>query len=217
MNSGKIGMLVTGPWDLSSAPRHRLRRAGDADVRRFGGGPSDDRRARTTGWCSTTATRRKQAAIDFVKWLTAPEQVKAFSLATGDLPIRESVGAGSGRSSTSSTRTCPAQRAFVENLANVKKVRPTGRAVPRDLRGAGPGDRVRHARQGAAGRRARTRPPRPRTRRWPRSRPESEHPETRPAGSVAGAAPRPLGQRDGLGAGEPGGGPDRRSSACCRC
>ena len=25
--------------------------------------------------------KRKQAAIDFVKWLTAPEQVKAYSLA----------------------------------------------------------------------------------------------------------------------------------------
>ena len=36
--------------------------------------------------------KRKQAAIDFVKWLTAPEQVKAFSLGTGDLPTRISVG-----------------------------------------------------------------------------------------------------------------------------
>ena len=27
-----------------------------------------------------------------MKWLSAPEQVKAFSLGTGDLPIRTSVG-----------------------------------------------------------------------------------------------------------------------------
>jgi len=36
--------------------------------------------------------KRKQAATDFVEWLTAADQVKSFSLATGDLPTRVSVG-----------------------------------------------------------------------------------------------------------------------------
>ena len=47
-NSGKIGMVITGPWDLSGFPDVELRRAGHAVVR-SGRQPRDDRRTRTTG------------------------------------------------------------------------------------------------------------------------------------------------------------------------
>ena len=59
-NSGKIGMMVTGPWDLSVFPTS-LRRADHADVRRLAAGTRRSP-ARTTGWCSTTATAQTQAA-----------------------------------------------------------------------------------------------------------------------------------------------------------
>ena len=54
-NSGKIAMLWTGPWDLSSI---------NADVSYGVAGPARGQRRRTraspgptTGWCSTTAPR----------------------------------------------------------------------------------------------------------------------------------------------------------------
>ena len=54
-NSGKIGMLVTGPWDLSAFPNVQVRRAGHADLPGHQRRPPDDLRARTTGSSSTTA------------------------------------------------------------------------------------------------------------------------------------------------------------------
>ena len=73
--------------------------------------------------------KRKQAAIDFVKWLTAPEQVKAFSLGTGDLPIRTSVGQDKAVLDKLNENV-PGTAAFVENLNNVKKVRPQVEQYP---------------------------------------------------------------------------------------
>ena len=72
---------------------------------------------------------RKQAAIDFVKWLTAPEQVKAFSLGTGDLPIRASVGQDQAFLDKLN-ENLPGSATFVENLSNVKKVRPQVEQYP---------------------------------------------------------------------------------------
>ena len=54
-NSGKIGMLVTGPWDLSGVPQRGLRRAGHAVLPGRQRRPPDHLRAATTGSSSTTA------------------------------------------------------------------------------------------------------------------------------------------------------------------
>ncbi|HET7070605.1 MAG TPA: hypothetical protein VFI40_07260, partial [Nocardioides sp.] len=69
-------------------------------------------------------SERKQAAVDFVRWLTAADQVKTTSLTTGDLPTRESVGSdASFRKQLEKNLTGSAT--FVQNLANVKKARPS--------------------------------------------------------------------------------------------
>jgi multiple sugar transport system substrate-binding protein len=73
--------------------------------------------------------KKKKAALDFVKWLTAPEQVKAFSLGTGDLPTRTSVG-GDQELLAKMNEKLPGSATFVENLNNVKKVRPTVEQYP---------------------------------------------------------------------------------------
>ncbi len=86
-------------------------------------------------------TAKKQAAVDFVKWLSAPEQVKAFSLGTGDLPIRTSVGKDQAVLDELN-KNVPGTATFVENLNNVEKVRPTVEQYPDDLRGARAGDRA---------------------------------------------------------------------------
>jgi multiple sugar transport system substrate-binding protein len=128
MNSGKIGMLVTGPWDLSSLtdisygvqvmPTY----PGSADGHQTISGPDN--------WVVfDNGDKRKQAAVDFVKWLTAPEQVKAFSLATGDLPTRTSVGQDQAFVGQLDQKL-PGVGVFVENLSNVKKARPTVQQYP---------------------------------------------------------------------------------------
>jgi multiple sugar transport system substrate-binding protein len=63
------------------------------------------------------------AAEQFLLWLTAPAQVKAFSLATGNLPTRQSVAGMSGFDSQMN-KMLPGVSTFISNLANVKQARP---------------------------------------------------------------------------------------------
>ena len=128
MNSGKIGMLVTGPWDLSSLTDIQYgvqvmpTFAGSAGAHQTISGPDN--------WVVfNNGDKKKQAAIDFVKWLTAAEQVKTFSLATGDLPTRLSVGEDQAVLAKLN-ENLPGSSTFVENLSNVKMVRPQVEQYP---------------------------------------------------------------------------------------
>ncbi len=123
MNSGKIGMLVTGPWDLSSLPDIDY---GVQVMPTFAGSDAGHQTiAGPDNWVVfDNGSERKQAAVDFVRWLTAADQVKTTSLTTGDLPTRESVGSdASFRKQLEKNLTGSAT--FVQNLANVKKARPS--------------------------------------------------------------------------------------------
>ena len=128
MNSGKIGMLVTGPWDLSSIP--------DVDygvqvMPTFAGSDAGHQTiAGPDNWVVfDNGSERKQAAVDFVRWLTAADQVRTTSLATGDLPIRESVGQDTSFQQQLD-QNLPGSSTFVKNLSNVKKVRPAVEQYP---------------------------------------------------------------------------------------
>ena len=128
MNSGKVAMLVTGPWDLSSLSdidygvQVMPTFAGSAGAHQTISGPDN--------WVVfNNGDKKKQAALDFVKWLTAPEQVKAFSLGTGDLPTRISVGKDADLLAKMNEKL-PGSATFVENLNNVKKVRPQVEQYP---------------------------------------------------------------------------------------
>ena len=132
MNSGKIGMLVTGPWDLSSLPDIDY---GVQVMPTFAGSDAGHQTiAGPDNWVVfDNGSERKQAAVDFVRWLTAADQVKTTSLATGDLPIRESVGSqASFRQQLD--QNLPGSATFVENLSNVKKARPPSSSTPRSPR-----------------------------------------------------------------------------------
>ncbi|MBE1550675.1 multiple sugar transport system substrate-binding protein [Mycobacterium sp. OAS707] len=128
MNSGKVAMLVTGPWDLSSLSdidygvQVMPTFSGSAGAHQTISGPDN--------WVVfNNGDKKKQAALDFVKWLTAPEQVKAFSLGTGDLPTRISVGKDADLLAKMNEKL-PGSATFVENLNNVKKVRPQVEQYP---------------------------------------------------------------------------------------
>src|SRR6202042_421131 len=121
-NSGKIGMLVTGPWDLSGFPNV------DYGVHVMPSYPGADGSHQTISgpdnWVIfNNGSARVSAAEKFLIWLEAPAQVKSWSLQTGNLPIRASVGnaAGFGQQMDATT---PGMDAFISNLANVKQARP---------------------------------------------------------------------------------------------
>ncbi len=128
MNSGKVAMLVTGPWDLSQLSDIEY---GVQVMPTFAGGSGGHQTiAGPDNWVVfDNGDKKKQAAMDFVKWLTAPEQVKTFSLATGDLPIRSSVGQDKAVLDKLNENV-PGTSAFVDNLNNVKKVRPQVEQYP---------------------------------------------------------------------------------------
>jgi multiple sugar transport system substrate-binding protein len=128
-NSGKIGMLVTGPWDLGVFPNvHYGVQVMPAFPGTSGGhqtisGPDN--------WVIFNGGAAHVAAAEkFLLWLTAPAQVKYFSLATGDLPIRRSVETAPGFLQQMN-KALPGVDAFITNLGNVRQARPQTPAYPK--------------------------------------------------------------------------------------
>jgi multiple sugar transport system substrate-binding protein len=119
-DSGKIGMLWTGPWDLSDIRDHKV----DYGVQIL---PGDQSHATISGpdnWVLfDNGKARTQAAEAFMTWFTAPEQVLDWSLATGDLPTRAAATKLPGYRDY--VARYPGVDVFTQNLANATKVRPT--------------------------------------------------------------------------------------------
>ena len=121
-NSGKIGMLVTGPWDLSAFPNVKYgvqvmpAYPGTSGGHQTISGPDN--------WVIfNNSPARVAAAEQFLLWLTAPAQVKYWAVQTGNLPSRQSVGDSAAVSQQMNT-ALPGVSTFIANLANVKQARP---------------------------------------------------------------------------------------------
>jgi multiple sugar transport system substrate-binding protein len=128
-NSGKIGMLVTGPWDLSTFPNVHYgvqvmpSYPGTSGGHQTISGPDN--------WVIfNNGSARVAAAEKFLLWLTAPAQARYFSLQTGDLPIRASVASSAGFSQQMN-KALPGVDAFVTNLGNVHQARPQIATYPK--------------------------------------------------------------------------------------
>jgi multiple sugar transport system substrate-binding protein len=121
-NSGKIGMLVTGPWDLSGFPNVHY---GVQVMPAFPGASGGHQTiSGPDNWVIfNNGAAQVSAAEKFLLWLTAPAQAKAFSLATGDLPIRASVANAPGFDAAMNS-ALPEVSTFISNLANVRQARP---------------------------------------------------------------------------------------------
>ena len=128
-NSGKIGMLVTGPWDLSAFPSVQY---GVQYMPSFPGtGGGDQTISGPDNWVIlNNGTARVSAAEKFLLWLTAPAQDTYFSLHTGDLPIRASVASAAGFDQQMN-KALPGVSTFIANLGNVKQARPQTPAYPK--------------------------------------------------------------------------------------
>jgi multiple sugar transport system substrate-binding protein len=118
-NAGNIGMLVTGPWDLSSFPDVNY---GVQIMPTYPGGTH----ATIAGpdmWVMFDNNGHGEAAWQFMQWFTAAQQIKADSLESGHLPTRNSVVKEPGFLSAFDKKF-PGEGLFAQNLANVTKARP---------------------------------------------------------------------------------------------
>src|ERR1700759_1949641 len=121
-NSGKIGMLVTGPWDLSTFPNVQYgvqvmpSYPGTSGGHQTISGPDN--------WVVfNNGAAKTKAAEKFLLWLTAPAQIKTWQLATGALPTRASVASSPGFVAKMN-QALPGVSTFITNLSNVKQARP---------------------------------------------------------------------------------------------
>src|SRR5690242_9572328 len=121
-NSGKIGMLVTGPWDLAVFPNVKY------GVQVMPSYPGTDGGHQTISGPDNcvvfnNGSAQVQAAEKFLLWLTAAAQDRSFSLATGNLPIRRSVEDSPGFLQQMD-QALPGVDTFISNLGNVRQARP---------------------------------------------------------------------------------------------
>ncbi|MFB3738591.1 MAG: ABC transporter substrate-binding protein [Candidatus Velamenicoccus archaeovorus] len=126
-NSGKIGMVITGPWDLSGFPDVNY---GVQVMPSFDPGGSHETIAGPDNWVIfDNGPERVDAAWKFLSFMTSPDQVLQDSLDTGHLPTRASVA--SMEQFQEFFTKYPGTEVFVDNLQNVLKARPQIPQYPR--------------------------------------------------------------------------------------
>jgi multiple sugar transport system substrate-binding protein len=123
-NSGHIGMLYTGPWDLSQFPKV------DFGVQILPGNLNHQTISGPDNWVLfNNGSDRAKAAWSFISWFTSPAQSLEWSQRTGDLPIRQSVLKLPGYAGY--TAKYNGVSTFVQNLQNAVKVRPVTPLYPK--------------------------------------------------------------------------------------
>jgi multiple sugar transport system substrate-binding protein len=119
-NDGKIGMVVTGPWDLSGFPEVNY---GVQVMPSFDAGGVHTTIAGPDNWVIfDNGADRVNASWDFLKFLASPDNVLKDSVATSHLPTRASVEQMPGFDQLD--KNFPGVGAFAQNLSNVTKARP---------------------------------------------------------------------------------------------
>jgi multiple sugar transport system substrate-binding protein len=126
-NSGKLGMIITGPWDLASFPNVDY---GVQYMPSFSPGGSHQSISGPDNWVIfNNGPARVAASLEFLRYLISPAVLLQNSMATGDLPTRASVQALPGFSAFN--KKYPGAGTFAANLKNVLQARPQIAAYPR--------------------------------------------------------------------------------------
>ena len=86
-NNGKIGMVVTGPWQLPDFIDAKID-FGVAPLPTFGGEPLTIS-GPDTWTLFDNGDERAKAAVEFVQWLNSPEQDAKWVTQAGSLPLRK--------------------------------------------------------------------------------------------------------------------------------
>jgi multiple sugar transport system substrate-binding protein len=119
-NSGKVGMLWTGNWDLS-----QINDGVDYGVTVLPG--YNGNHETISGPDLYMVFNHSQAgadtAVKFLTWLSSPDVHIQYSIATGDLPLR--VSESKLPAYKQFLDKYPSEQKYVDNLANVKHSRPS--------------------------------------------------------------------------------------------
>jgi multiple sugar transport system substrate-binding protein len=123
-NSGRIGMLYTGPWDLSQFTSAKF------GVQILPAGQNHQTISGPDNWVLfNNGSDRANAAWTFISWFTSPKQSLEWSTLTGDLPIRQSDTSLPGYPAY--IAKYPGVQTFVKNLQNALQVRPVTPLYPK--------------------------------------------------------------------------------------
>ena len=126
-NSGKLGMIITGPWDLSSFPNVHY---GVQIMPSWSPGGSHQSISGPDNWVVfNNGPARVKASLEFLQFLTSPDNLLANSMATGDLPTKLSVQNLPGFAGFNTK--FPGAGVFAANLKNVEQARPQIAQYPR--------------------------------------------------------------------------------------
>ncbi len=125
-NSGHIGMLFTGPWDLSAVPERRTTACRSCPATRT------TRRspARTTGCCSTTAPTASQGRLDLHLLVHEP-QAEPGVVDADRRPADPQLGDTKLPGYAQYIAKYPGDATFVQNLQNAIQVRPVTPLYPK--------------------------------------------------------------------------------------
>ncbi|HEY2320805.1 MAG TPA: ABC transporter substrate-binding protein [Solirubrobacteraceae bacterium] len=125
-NGGHIGMLWTGPWDLSQIVQSKV----DYGVTTLPGDVNHQTISGPDNWVMfNNGSAHTAAAWTFLKWLTSPAIDLKWATMTGDLPIRASVAKMDGYSKF--TSKYPGIAIWAANLANATQARPQITVYPK--------------------------------------------------------------------------------------
>ncbi|MCM2422790.1 ABC transporter substrate-binding protein [Streptomyces sp. RKAG293] len=121
--SGRIGMVMSGPWELADVLRAGLD-YGVSYLPSFGDGNHQTISAPDL-WAlfDHQDENRSHWAFEFTAWLTSSAVDPEFNLAAGNLPLRSSEA--SSPEFAEFIRKYPGARTFFDNLQNAKVGRPT--------------------------------------------------------------------------------------------
>ena len=123
LKSNKIGMLMTGPWELPELVDKSVNL--DYGVQLL---PSYDGSHETISGpdvyvaLSHKDDARLQATVDFLAWLHEPQQDLEWALGSGNMPLSPATSKLPGFARY--TKLLPGVGLFVKNLANAKHIRP---------------------------------------------------------------------------------------------
>ncbi|MFI7541909.1 ABC transporter substrate-binding protein [Actinoplanes sp. NPDC049599] len=144
-NSGRIAMMLSGPWALLEIKEAKL----DYGVAALPGVNGDHQTVSGPDlWVlfDHDDANRAGASRDFIKWLTSAQIDAKWNLAVGNLPLRSSEQ--STPEFAAYVKEYPGGQKFFDNLANAKQARPT--VAGYEVMSRAVGDGIAKVLQGAA-------------------------------------------------------------------
>jgi multiple sugar transport system substrate-binding protein len=125
-DSGHIGMLWTGPWDLGQISASKV----DYGVQILPGDLNHQTISGPDNWVMfNNGSSRVAASWEFLKWFTSAKIDLQWGLMTGDLPIRDDVSTLPGYQTY--IKRYPGIGEWVTNLENSKQTRPVSTIYPK--------------------------------------------------------------------------------------